>query len=133
MTNYAIKAVHAAVPGWAKKVTLSVLESAGHSRVLPPIIWKYCDRVSSSGMTYLHSGKIIVRQGTDATDALLILLHELAHYLLREGHTTRFWILAFELFKMYGIPREYAEKRSLAYRKGAVDGITHMRGKYGDY
>lgn len=69
-----------------------------------------------------HSGDaIVVTAGTSRVDQKLVLLHELAHWLVgpKEWHSSAFWDRAFELYRRYGVPMRYAKQREEHYRKEA--------------
>lgn len=53
-------------------------------------------------------------------DVMLVLLHELAHWLgpRGEGHSREFWLRAVSLYKQYGIPRKVL-RREERYKKMA--------------
>jgi len=80
-------------------------------------------RVGSSG--HCREGlitRIVITAGTDRKDQKLVLLHELAHWLSsrKENHGPIFWDKAWELFRRYNVPIQYAKKRSGDYRKEAI-------------
>ena len=79
----------------------------------------------TSGWTTV--GKIHISAGTSEEDQKLVLLHELAHHLLNktkksrlQGHSIRFWRLAFELYHQYGVDLGYAYQREKNYKKKAT-------------
>lgn len=82
---------------------------------------------SSSGTTWAYRQKIHISAGSDVKDQKLVLLHELAHHILNktkkgrgQGHTTKFWKLAFELYERYGIDMKTAFNREKGYRATAA-------------
>lgn len=89
----------------------------------------------TSGTTW-GSGKIHISAGTDVQDQRLVLLHELAHHLLNktkksrlQGHTIRFWRLAFELYHQYGVDLAYAYEREKNYKKKATVAYLELMNK----
>lgn len=86
----------------------------------------------TSGTTW-PSGRVLVRAGTDAADAKLVLLHELAHHILnktrsgrRQGHSIRFWRLAFQLYQRYGVDLDYAFSREKDYKVKATQAYQEL-------
>jgi hypothetical protein len=66
----------------------------------------------------------MVHAGTARRDQKLVLLHELAHWLVQAGHTRTFWETAFALYRRYNVPLRYAfksekhdKKARAAYRR----------------
>lgn len=139
-------------PAWAIELVNQVCND--YKRTLPEVLsWKalratpkwtyYRDgsrrlvlpRTSSSGTTYkeyvkswrpykLGKGKIHVTAGKSLEDQKLVLLHELAHWIViknkTQGHTSAFWDLAFELYKRYDVGLDKAYEREKHYRKQAT-------------
>jgi predicted metal-dependent hydrolase len=69
-----------------------------------------------------YSGKISITAGEIRKDQKLVLLHEIAHWLLPKEvhHGKAFWDLAFELYRKYKVPMYYALNRERDYRKEAA-------------
>ena len=74
----------------------------------------------SSG--HCHSEEISITAGKSRKDQKLVLLHELAHWLMPTGehHGKAFWDLAFELYRKYGIPMYYALRREDEWKKAKM-------------
>ena len=79
-------------------------------------IFAHCRILSSN-----RSGISIVA-GTDRAEARLVLLHELAHYLVgpTHQHDERFWRRCWDLYRRYGVDLAHAWMTETAYRKGAA-------------
>ena len=131
-------------PEWATELFVTVCKD--YNRGLPSTFkWANCNRKCSSGVTrpswytYMrrtkggklvktrHYGEVSVRAGSDEQDAKLVLLHELAHHIVgrtisgrRQGHSMKFWRLAFELYERYGVDMEYAFGREKGYKAKAT-------------
>lgn len=106
---------------------------------MPMISWHRGSAYLSSGRTwpgrkFCRRGRIHVTAGSNTRDQRLVLLHELAHWLLPPGehHSERFWTLAFLLYRRYGVPLRYAEQRERDYRVGAVKAakVARTRGRH---
>jgi len=98
-------------------------------------------RKTSSGVCY--ENHITIVQGKDRIDNKLVILHELAHWALplksegieghppniygHEGHTPRFWDLAWQLYREFKLPILYCKKRELEYRKGSLAAYHRSR------
>jgi hypothetical protein len=98
-------------PAWARGLVHDVCSAAGVT--LPTLRWRRALRSASSGVTRRTSGSISVTAGTDELDQRLTLLHELAHWVgplphRRRGriphHDARFYVTAFGLYRVHGIP-----------------------------
>ena len=98
-------------PPWAIELVRQVCAAAGTSE--PAVRWRSARRAASSGVTRRSLGSISVTAGTDELDQHLTLLHELAHWLgpvprRSRGrvlhHDTRFYGVAFDLYRRHGIP-----------------------------
>ena len=122
-------------PKWAQVLILDAmiyLESKGYQSDLPDIKWRQSHtawnfktdkpalRNNSSGVCY--EKYITIVQGKDRTDNKLVILHELAHWVLlyHEGLTPRFWDLAWDLYRWAKLPVRYCLSREKEYRKGAI-------------
>lgn len=118
-------------PRWAQDLTINAilyLHSSGRNAELPDIKWRRAQRLSSSGVTYPDHIRIVA--GTSRIDCKMIILHELVHWIFplkseghiygHEGHTPRFWDLAWELYRWAKLPVRYCLNREAEYRKGAV-------------
>jgi hypothetical protein len=77
----------------------------------------------SSGRTWSQTGRVVITAGSDPLDARVVLIHELAHLAVGEGHghDGAFWDRDMELLSRYLKPAElpYAVTRETGYRKGA--------------
>jgi hypothetical protein len=128
-------------PQWAQDLIIDAmiqLESKGYQGDLPDIKWRKATaraydfindkdyrkpRNTSSGIC--HEQHITIVAGHNRTDCKLVILHELAHWVLpykcgHEGHTPRFWDIAWDLFQWAKLPVRYCLQREQTYRKGAV-------------
>ena len=123
-------------PTWAVQLVTQVCKD--YNRVLPKKLqWYNSTRSSwSSGFTWYDGHKIHVTAGRDQYDQELVLLHELAHYLVcktkkgrKESHSIRFWRLAFELYDRYGIDLGYAIYREDHYRAKASQAYAEVLAK----
>mgnify|MGYP001575746520 CR=1 FL=1 len=134
-------------PNWAQDLILNAilyLQSKGFQCDLPVVKWynapktrwgwrrdKPTKRKSSTGICYRNY--ISIRYGTDRRDCKLVLLHELAHWALplgsetHEGHTDRFWDLAFDLYREFGLPLRVCLKRERNYRKGSIRAYRKLK------
>lgn len=131
-------------PDWAIELVDTVCKDYHRSK--PTILkWRNSKFESTSGTTWSPGGKpmysyrrlkngdikkfrnkgeIRIRAGKSIEDQRLVLLHELAHHIAgkskKRGHDKKFWDLAFELYRTYGVELEYAFKREKDYKVGAV-------------
>ncbi len=136
-------------PEWATELFKQVCKD--YNRGLPSqFAWRNANRDSSSGVTRsswykkgvkTKSGKlkfvqwygeVSVRAGRDEQDQKLVLLHELAHHIVGrsktgrgQGHTMKFWKLAFELYDRYGVDMDYAIGREKNYKAYATVAYEH--------
>lgn len=131
------------VPEWAEELTIQVCKD--YRRRLPEQMWRksfdrhwverftkedgtrlFIKRINnSSSGSYTRTRNLIkIRAGSDEQDQRLVLLHELAHHIMgrnkAHGHSLKFWRIAFELYKRYGVDMDYAYKREKDYRKLAT-------------
>lgn len=140
-------------PDWATELFEKVCKD--YNRGLPSqFVWKKRNSQYTTGTTYpswdrryvktktgLKSinwyGEVVVRAGKDEQDQKLVLLHELAHHVVArsksgrgQGHTIKFWKLAFELYERYGVDMDYAYKREKNYKRKATQAYEyHMEAK----
>lgn len=119
-------------PVWAVALTEQVCKDYG--RALPKRLqWFNRNRQEySQGTTWPN--KIHISAGSHGHDQELVLLHELAHHVANknkphQGHTIRFWRLAFELYERYGIELGYAIWREEHYRKYATQAYHEQLAK----
>jgi len=77
--------------------------------------------------------------GADADDAILVLLHEMAHVIVVPkhdsidrvlAHTSEFYRAAVELYALYGIPEEFALAREYFNHEGSGPAISVGYKKY---
>ena len=118
-----------AIPQWAQELTLKALIHCTVDDV-PVIRWRRSQGQTSSG-TCFRDKKLgfVVTAGRNRTDAKLVLLHELAHWLRPAGecHGDAFWDLAWNLYRWAKLPVRYCLSREKNYRKGAV--LAYKRSK----
>ncbi len=115
-------------PKWAQDLILDAIlyiqSATPLTPELPDINWRHAkDRRNSSGIC--HPRNITIVKGSNRVDAKLVILHELAHWALpegsgHEGHTPRFWDLAWQLFREFKLPIRHCKKRESEYRKGSL-------------
>lgn len=136
-------------PEWATELFTRVCKD--YNRGLPSeFIWRNRNSKYSSGATNSHWRTLLLRtktgkqrkvkfygyvrvcSGTYEQDQRLVLLHELAHHIVgrsikgrREGHSMRFWKLAFELYDNYGVDMDYAIDREKGYKVKASQAYAH--------
>lgn len=111
------------VPTWATSLVGAVCAEAG---VQEPTYfqWRHRPGPSSSGDTWFGADTIIrIAAGTDDRDTRLVVVHELAHFVLGArrdqrgrgvGHDEIFWNLVFDLYARHGIDLRYAVEREAA-------------------
>lgn len=137
---------------------LVYLEEHGHN-VTTPILkcyrgWRY----ESSGRTF-GKERIHLTIGKDRTDAKLVLLHEVAHTVTESepqywnierakkqgwifpkeperpiiirniSHTSKFWDIAWELYRWAKLPIRYCQQREYHYKVGAQVAYKRNRRK----
>ena len=79
------------------------------------------NRELSAGSTYFGEETIRVWHGTLRASQRLVLLHELAHWIVRGFHTDRFWDEALRLYKRYApTGLAFAVESEARYRTGAL-------------
>ena len=93
------------------------------------MVWRRRDGFSSSGLAYWSGDKISINAGQDRIDQKVVLLHELAHWIVGpvERHNGRFWDVAWELFRWAKLPIGYTKRREGDYRKGALAAYHRTR------
>ncbi len=116
----------AQVPKWAQELVIRVALDEKRER-LPDVTWRRRNGTTSSGYTLYSTLKcpdrcISLNAGKERRDQKLVLLHELAHWLIPEDqyHSPTYWDKCWDLYYRYGVPIRYALKRERDYRKGAV-------------
>jgi hypothetical protein len=120
------------VPQWAQGLIIQVAIDEGRE-TLPHVIWwrrrggspwtrKFSSGRGGPPVAGNMTGSIHITAGSDRKDQKLVLLHELAHWLMppQEHHGARFWDKAWQLYRRYGVPIRYAKAREAQYRKGSV-------------
>lgn len=120
-------------PEWATMV-MEQFAAYHHRSDLPVLKWRYSKASHhSSGNTqwsYFEGTRridastceVVVTQGKCRMDALLVLVHELSHWIAghNESHGARFWHIAWQSYKHFGLPLSYAFAREATYRKEAI-------------
>jgi hypothetical protein len=102
-------------PLWALALVADVCDAAGTPRPAQ-LRWRRAARAGSSGTMRYATGTISVNAGTDALEARLTLLHELAHWIgpasrrrqRRRHHDAAFWRRAFALYAAHEVPGDAA-------------------------
>ncbi len=120
-------------PQWAQDLAIRVALDE-ECVTLPEITWrrsKWNDL--SSGHSKNGQEAITITAGKDRKDQKLVLLHELAHWLMPgdEHHGSAFWDKAWQLYRRYGVPLRYAKEREGNYRKGALAAYRRNRQEKG--
>jgi hypothetical protein len=115
-------------PSWAEELVKQVYIDEGRNDV-PALGWRVTYHKSSSGRAYLAENRISITAGQDPVDQKLTVLHECAHQLTKQGHTSEFWDKAWELFHRYQVPVPRALKRSGDYKKKAISAYYRSRAK----
>jgi predicted SprT family Zn-dependent metalloprotease len=120
------------IPKWATNLTAKVLKE-NNCTDIPTITWRRRNGSSSSGVAYFDKSKGITIRASRNTfrwEHKMVLLHELAHWIRpnEEGHNSKFWKLAFTLYKENKIPMRKALQRETSYRKGAEAGYRTVQG-----
>lgn len=114
------------VPDWARELANRVCRDFGKPKVT--IRWRVRRKRESTftaGTTWTpRDGKprwISILAGTDVEVQKVTLLHELAHYLMppKQGHTKRFWAVAWMLFEKYDADLYKAYQQSTNYKRKA--------------
>ena len=96
---------------------------------LPNVTWRRSPgSYYSSGHSKGNGTGIVVTAGRCRTDQKMLLLHEMAHWLLppEEAHGSLFWDKAWELYRRYGIPMRHAYRRETGYKKEAAAAYWRM-------
>lgn len=114
------------MPQWAQELTLQALID-NRCDEIPTIRWTSRSDAGYRGTTYYNRRiGIWLRVGRkcERWEQKLVLLHELAHWMLPRGmkHSDRYWAFAFKLFRDYGLPIRKVLQQERRYRKGAVNG-----------
>lgn len=106
-------------PSWVAPVVRTVAMN-NHRITEPKIRFFKRNRTGTSGRYHGKDHSITICAGTDEKRHLYVLLHELAHWLMRssKGHTKRFWKIAIGLYDDFGVT-ELAMKSEIRYRKTA--------------
>lgn len=119
-----------AIPKWAQELVLRVALDEGREE-LPDVTWRRNHRrwPYSSGHTKHGSRAVVVTAGTSLKDQRLVLLHELAHWLIGTGHTDTFWDKAWTLYRRYKVQIRWAKAREGQYRKGSIAAYRRNRRK----
>ena len=104
-------------PSWVFPVVRAVAMNNGRKHE-PRIRFIKRNRMSTSGCYYRHNHSITICAGRDDTQHKWVLLHELAHWLTRKGHTKKFWAKAFALYEDFGVT-QLAIDREFRYKKKA--------------
>jgi hypothetical protein len=107
-------------PAWAELLIERVC--AAHRRRVPPLRWRRRTQPWTSGALYYDGTGMSIVAGTDVRQLRMVLLHELAHYLVgpTHQHDERFWRRCWELYRRYGVDLAYAWQAETSYRKGAA-------------
>lgn len=113
-----------ALPGELKWSNTSYPLSSGTTSYCKTTTGKPIYHRKKTGRLIVFRGKISMVAGTQEENQKLVLLHELAHWIVTRskgmGHNNRFWHKAFELYERYGVDRMYAFDGEKNYRKQAI-------------
>lgn len=125
-----------AMPMWAQDLVIKVAIDEGRDD-LPDVMWRRAGKLQysqwrpfeSTGVTHMYKNKITITAGTDRRDQKLVILHELAHWLMPKGenHGSLFWDKAWQLYRRYKVPIRYALLSEGNYRKGAIAAYRRSR------
>ena len=116
------------IPIWAKTIVRRVARQ--HRRRQPEVTWQ-STRKSHGTAGSAESNAIFIRAGRSQQRAKLTLLHELAHWITGEGHTHKFWLKAWELYRQFHIPIGYVLRVESRYRQGALVAYWASRSRRG--
>ena len=132
-------------PKWVQDLTLKTLVQFAPNGDVPFLITRNSYGEFSSGSC--HDEVIRLNIGRDRTDAKLVLLHELCHwvrpkisktyghgqyartYAVCEGHTDAFWDLCWAVYRWAGLPMRYCYKRESSYKIGAIKAYKRLKKK----
>ncbi|MGE3908896.1 MAG: hypothetical protein AB7K36_06075 [Chloroflexota bacterium] len=124
-------------PSWATDLVAQIAAELSRTDLPTLLWWRMRQYRWSSGLTQatpmLKRQVITVRQGNEPVDATMVLLHELAHWLVgtTEQHSERFYAQAFRLYAAHG-DVEHAFRRELRYKRqpclGGIRGAGLDRG-----
>lgn len=112
-------------PKWAETIyldALTYLESKGHNPLIAPLSWRRGSTTFSSGHCKWNGKGITITAGKNRLDQKLVLLHETAHLIgskTHEGHSPKFWDMAWDLYRHFKVPINYAKKREYSYKQQA--------------
>jgi hypothetical protein len=111
------------IPAWAEKLTVDAgdyLISKGYEfNHTVTYNWRKGKSINTSGTCW--PDHIAITQGKNRTDAKMVLLHELAHWVNPgQHHNEKFWLTAWDLYRHFKIPIRHCLKREKNYRKGAL-------------
>lgn len=124
-------------PAWVNDVVRTIVrhESIPEEHY-PRISWRISAKHrTTSGVTYhpyhgptdyrppqIYGTRIAITAGYEPIDQALVLLHELAHYVLPHyhAHDATFWRKCWGFYQRYGIPLNYAYEREITYRWEAM-------------
>lgn len=127
-------------PEWAQLLVEQVCRDEGMERT-PTIRWNqakrrgFMDQIRyyTTGKAYSHEQKlrhtgweILISAGLSVDDQRIVLLHEMAHWLLPAAyhHNSTFWDKAFYLYHKYGVDGNKAISSERIYRKKAVSAFN---------
>jgi hypothetical protein len=115
-------------PQWAQDLAIRVALDEGCD-TLPELTWRRSRQATHSSGKAIFDGRVIVTAGKERRDQKLVLLHELAHWLMPddEHHGPAFWDKVWQLYRRYGVPLRYAKEREGQYRKGALAAYRRNR------
>ena len=107
------------------------LESKGYKFNMPDIRWRHGTSKYSSGTCYVGD-HITITGGKLLIDRKMVLLHELAHWILpiTEHHSEKFWDIAWDLYRRFKIPINHAKHREFKYKKTAI--VSYRKNKKTD-
>ncbi len=115
-------------PTWAKNIIRTV---ARQKRRRPPEVTWQTTRKTHGTAGSSEGNEIFIREGRFRLNAKLTLLHELAHWITGNGHTHKFWLQAWALYRQFHLPMGYALTWESYYRQGALDAYWESRDRRG--
>lgn len=110
------------LPAWAEDLAAEVTAKYGGDKPPIAINWRRSrDNAKSTGRARFD--RIVVTAGSERRDQRLVLLHELAHWIVGPEcwHDATFWDMAWKLYREYNVPSRYALDRESRYRAEAVN------------
>lgn len=119
-------------PGWADTM-LNIIADDLNREDMPVLAWRRSAKSNHSSGTTWHANhhglangepacRIVITAGKSNTDAYMVLLHEIAHWVVgnEHHHDEYFWEWCWYLYIKYGVPLTWAYLRESRYKKTAM-------------